>query len=127
MAEEKKRYWLKLEKDFLDSKYIKIIKGVPNGTDYILFYLALMLASVDSVGHLRFTELVAYNEQMLASLTGTNIDIVRSAMKMFHDLGRIRKLEDGTIFIPGVPRLAGKESESAERVRAFREQKRRKL
>ena len=121
MAEEKKRYWLKLEKDFLDSKYIKIIKGVPNGTDYILFYLALMLASVDSVGHLRFTELVAYNEQMLASLTGTNIDIVRSAMKMFQELGMIRILEDGTIFMPEVPRLTGKESESAERVRLFRE------
>lgn len=121
MAEEKKRYWLKLEKDFLDSKYIKIIKGVPNGTDYILFYLALMLASVDTVGHLRFTELVPYNEQMLASLTGTNIDIVRSAMKMFQELGMIRILEDGTIFMPEVPRLTGKESESAERVRAFRE------
>ena len=127
MAEEKKRYWLKLEKDFLDSKYIKIIKGVPNGTDYILFYLALMLASVDSVGHLRFTELVAYNEQMLASLTGTNIDIVRSAMKMFQELGMIRILEDGTIFMPEVPRLTGKESESAERVRAFRERKRQEL
>jgi uncharacterized phage protein (TIGR02220 family)/predicted phage replisome organizer len=127
MAEEKKRYWLKLEKDFLDSKYIKIIKGVPNGTDYILFYLALMLASVDSVGHLRFTELVAYNEQMLASLTGTNIDIVRSAMKLFQELGMIRILEDGTIFMPEVPRLTGKESESAERVRAFRERERRKL
>jgi predicted phage replisome organizer/uncharacterized phage protein (TIGR02220 family) len=121
MADEKKRYWLKLEKDFLDSKYIKIIKGVPNGTDYILFYLALMLASVDTVGHLRFTELVAYNEQMLASLTGTNIDIVRSAMKLFQELGMIRILEDGTIFMPEVPRLTGKESESAERVRLFRE------
>jgi predicted phage replisome organizer len=118
---EKKRYWLKLEKDFLDSKYIKIIKGTPNGTDYILFYLALMLASVDTVGHLRFTELVAYNEQMLASLTGTNIDIVRSAMKLFQELGMIRILEDGTIFMPEVPRLTGKESESAERVRLFRE------
>ncbi len=127
MADEKKRYWLKLEKDFLDSKYIKIIKGVPNGTDYILFYLALMLASVDSVGHLRFTELVAYNEQMLASLTGTNIDIVRSAMKLFQELGMIRILEDGTIFMPEVPRLTGKESESAERVRAFRERKRQEL
>ena len=127
MAEEKKRYWLKLEKDFLDSKYIKIIKGVPNGTDYILFYLALMLASVDTVGHLRFTELVAYNEQMLASLTGTNIDIVRSAMKLFQELGMIRILEDGTIFMPEVPRLTGKESESAERVRAFRERKRQEL
>ena len=127
MAEEKKRYWLKLEKDFLDSKYIKIIKGVPNGGEYILFYLALMLASVDTVGHLRFTELVAYNEQMLASLTGTNIDIVRSAMKLFQDLGMIRILEDGTIFMPEVPRLTGKESESAERVRAFRERKRQEL
>ena len=126
MAEEKKRYWLKLEKDFLDSKYIKIIKGVPNGTDYILFYLALMLASVDTVGHLRFTELVPYNEQMLASLTGTNIDIVRSAMKMFQDLGMIRILEDGTIFMPEVPRLTGKESESAERVRLFREREKQK-
>ena len=126
MADEKKRYWLKLEKDFLDSKYIKIIKGVPNGTDYILFYLALMLASVDSVGHLRFTELVAYNEQMLASLTGTNIDIVRSAMKMFQELGMIRILEDGTIFMPDVPRLTGKESESAERVRLFREREKQK-
>lgn len=121
MADEKKRYWLKLEKDFLDSKYIKIIKGVPNGTDYILFYLALMLASVDTVGHLRFTELVPYNEQMLASLTGTNVDIVRSAMKLFQELGMIRILEDGTIFMPEVPRLTGKESESAERVRLFRE------
>ncbi len=118
---EKKRYWLKLEKDFLDSKYIKIIKGTPNGTDYILFYLALMLASVDTVGHLRFTELVAYNEQMLASLTDTNVDIVRSAMKLFQELGMIRILEDGTIFMPEVPRLTGKESESAERVRSFRE------
>jgi predicted phage replisome organizer/uncharacterized phage protein (TIGR02220 family) len=126
MADEKKRYWLKLEKDFLDSKYIKIIKGVPNGTDYILFYLALMLASVDTVGHLRFTELVAYNEQMLASLTGTNIDIVRAAMKMFQELGMIRILEDGTIFMPDVPRLTGKESESAERVRRFREREKQK-
>jgi len=120
---EKTRYWLKLEKNFLDSKYIKIIKNVPNGKDYILFYIALMLESVESVGHLRFTELVPYDEQMLSSLTDTNIDIVRSAMKMFQELGLITVLEDGTIFLPEVPRLTGKESESAERVRRFRARK----
>jgi predicted phage replisome organizer len=120
---EKTRYWLKLEKNFLDSKYIKIIKNVPNGKDYILFYIALMLESVDSVGHLRFTDLVPYNEQMLSSLTDTNIDIVRSAMKMFQELGLITVLADGTIFLPEVPKLTGKESESAERVRRFRKRK----
>ncbi len=121
--QDKKKYWLKLEKGFLDSKYIKIIKGMPNGNNYILFYLALMLESIDTVGHLRFTELVPYNEQMLASLTDTNIDIVRSAMKLFTELGMITILSDGTIFIPEVPLITGKESDSAERVRAFRQRK----
>ena len=120
MGEEKRRYWLKLEKNFLQSKFIKIIKDMPNGKDYILFYLALMLESIESVGHLRFTELVAYDEKMLASLTDTNIDIVRSAMKIFQELGMITMLQDGTIFLPEVPKLTGKESESAERVRRFR-------
>lgn len=123
MSEEKKdtrKYWIKLEKDFLNSRFIKIIKGMENGTDYILFYLALMLESVDSVGHLRLSSLVPYNEKMLASLTDTNIDIVRSALKIFTELGMITFLEDGTIFLPEVPRLTGKESESAERVRQHR-------
>jgi len=121
--QEKTRYWLKLEKNFLDSKYIKVIKNMPNGKEYILFYLALMLESIDSVGHLKFTDLVPYNEEMLSSLTDTNIDVVRSAMKLLIDLGMVTILNDGTIFLPEVPRLTGKESESAERVRAFRARK----
>ena len=114
---------MKLEKNFLDSKYIKVIKNMPNGKEYILFYLALMLESIDSVGHLKFTDLVPYNEEMLSSLTDTNIDVVRSAMKLLIDLGMVTILNDGTIFLPEVPRLTGKESESAERVRAFRARK----
>jgi predicted phage replisome organizer len=121
---DKKRYWLKLEKNFLQSRFIKIIKNMPNGNDYILFYLALMLESIETVGHLRFTELVPYNENMLSALTDTNVDIVRSAMKLFSELGMLTVLQDGTIFLPEVPKLTGNESESAERVRLFREKKR---
>lgn len=121
--QERKRYWIKLEKSFLSSKYIKIIKNMPNGKDYILFYLALMLESVETIGHLRLSELVAYDENTLSALTDTNVDIVRSAIKLFVQLGIINILTDGTIFIPDVPRLTGKESESAERVRKYREKK----
>ena len=32
MAEHKK-YWIKLEKDFLNSSQIKVIKNLPNGKD----------------------------------------------------------------------------------------------
>ena len=48
-TEEKKRYWLKLDKDFLKSSQIKVIKNMPNGKDYVIFYLALMLESVDEL------------------------------------------------------------------------------
>lgn len=122
-ADEKKRYWLKLDKDFLKSPHIKVIKNMANGKDYVLFYLSLMLESVETVGHLRFSELIPYNEEMLASITDTNIDIVRSAVKMFSSLGLIQLLDDGTIFLQQVAKMTGKESESAERVRQFRQRK----
>lgn len=120
---EHKRYWLKLEKNFLQSRFVKVIKNMPNGKDYIIFYLALMLESIESVGHLRMSELVPYNEDMLASVTDTNVDIVRTAMKIFVELGMVTVLSDGTIFLPEVPAITGKESDSAERVRRFRERK----
>ena len=77
---------------------MKVVKNMPNGKDYVLFYLALMLESIENIGHLRFSELVPYSEEMLASITDTNIDIVRSAVKIFCQLGLMQKLDDGTIF-----------------------------
>ncbi len=118
--EEKKRYWLKLDKNFLKNSQMKVLKSMPNGKDYIIFYLSLMLESVETVGHLRFTSLVPYNDEMLAAITETNIDIVRSAVKIFCELGLMQIFDDGTIFMPAVPKMTGKESESAERVREYR-------
>ena len=60
---------------------MKVLKSMPNGKDYIIFYLSLMLESVETVGHLRFTSLVPYNDEMLAAITETNVDIVRSSCK----------------------------------------------
>lgn len=119
-TEEKKRYWLKLDKDFLKSSQIKVIKNMPNGKDYVIFYLALMLESVETIGHLRFSNLVPYNEDMLASVTDTNVDIVRTAVKIFESLGLMEILDDGTIYMTQVAEMTGKESESAERVRRYR-------
>lgn len=117
---EKKRYWLKLDKDFLKSSQIKVIKNMPNGKDYIIFYLSLLLESVETVGHLRFSDLVPYNAEMLASITDTNVDIVRNATNLFESLGLLEILDDGTIYMTQVAEMTGKESESAERVRQYR-------
>lgn len=127
MTSEKKRYWLKLDKNFLKSSQIKVIKNMQNGKDYIIFYLSLLLESIETVGHLRFSDLVPYNEEMLSSVTDTNVDIVRSAVKIFQSLGLLEIFDDGTIFMTQVAQMTGKESESAERVRQYRLREREKI
>ena len=57
---------------------------------------------------------------MLSAITDTNIDIVRSATKIFCELGMMQIFDDGTIFMTEVPKITGKECESAERVRRYR-------
>lgn len=122
MAENKKYYWLKLKRDFFKRHDIRIIEEMPNGKDYILFYLKLLLESIDHEGSLRFSDTIPYNEQMLSVVTNTNIDIVRSAMKLFIELNMMSVFDDQTIYMNEVDKLIGSESASANRVRKHREQ-----
>ena len=117
---ESKFYWLKLKKDFFKRHDIRIVEAMPNGKDYILFYMKLLLESVDHDGALRFSDTVPYDENMLSIVTNTNIDIVRSAMKIFNQLNMIEVLDDQTIFMCEVSKMIGSESAAAERKRAQR-------
>ena len=116
----KKYYWLKLKRDFFKRHDIRIIEEMPNGKDYVLFYLKLLLESIDHGGELRFNETIPYNEQMLSVITNTNIDLVRSAMKVFVQLKMVEMLDDETIYMTEVKKMVGSETASAERVRKHR-------
>ena len=124
MAESKKYFWLKLKRDFFKRHDIQIIEAMPNGKDYILFYLKLLCESVDHEGKLRFSEQIPYNEQMLATITNTNIDVVRSAIEAFTQLHMMEMLDDGTYFMSEVNKMIGFETEWAKKKRDFREKNR---
>ena len=79
---------MKLHRDFFKRHDIRIIEDMPDGKEAVLFYLKLMLESVDHEGALRFSEEVPYTESMLASVTGTGIEVVRSSLRLFTELGR---------------------------------------
>ena len=119
----KKYYWLKLKKDFFKRHDIQIIESMPNGKDYVLFYLKLLCESIDHEGNLRFSETIPYNEQMLATITNTNIDIVRNAISMFEQLGMIEIMSDGTYFMNEVNKLVGVETEYAAKKRLSRQKR----
>lgn len=124
-----KYYWLKLKRDFFKRHDIRIVEDMQNGKDYILFYLKLLVESVDHDGALRFSDTIPYNEHMLATITNTNLDIVRSAMKIFIELGMIDLLDDGTIFMTETMNMIGTavDNDNANRQRRFRERKKKEL
>ena len=125
MAEAKKFYWLKLKRDFFKRHDIRIIEEMPNGKDYVLFYLKLLLESIDHEGSLRFSDTIPYNEQMLSVVTNTNVDIVRAAMNLFVELGMMSICDDQTIYMAEVDKLIGSavDNDGANRVRRFRDKK----
>lgn len=111
--DNRKFYWLKLKRDFFKRHDIRVIEALPNGKDYVLFYLKLLLESVDHEGCLRFSDTIPYSEEMLSTITNTNIDIVRSAIKLFQELDMVEILDDKTIFMTEVEALIGCQSDGA--------------
>lgn len=120
---DKKYYWLRLDRNFFKRHDIRIIEEQPNGKDYILFYLKLLVESIDHEGHLRFSDTIPYDEKMLSVVTNTNIDIVRSSIKIFNELKLMEIFDDKTIYMAETNKMLG-ESTSTHRVQAFREKQR---
>jgi predicted phage replisome organizer len=120
MANVKKYYWLKLHKDFFKRHDIRVVEAMDNGKDYILFYMKLLLESVDHEGYLRFSDTIPYNEKTLSIITNTNIDIVRGAIDIFRKLDLMEILDDETIFLTQTQLMLGVETEWAKKKREYR-------
>mgnify|MGYP000278816061 CR=1 FL=1 len=116
----KRFFWLKLHHDFFNRDEIRIIESQPNGKDYIIFYLKLMLKAINDNGKLMFKDTIPYTPEMLASITNTSIDTVRVAIDAFAKLGLITLLDDGALFMQEVQKLVGSETPDAERKRIAR-------
>ena len=118
-----KYYWLKLKCDFFKRHDIRIIQGMDNGREIVLFYIKLLLESIDHEGALRFSEEKPYTNGMLATLLETPLDIVELAMNTLSDFGLVKISEDKTIFLPKLASMVGYETEWARQKKEYRERK----
>ena len=120
-----KFYWLKLKKDFFKRHDIRIIESLPDGKEIVLFYLKLMLESVDHEGELRFSEELPFSEQMLSTITNTDVSIVTSALDTLSQFGLVETDESGTIILPKVMDMidSASDTDSARRQKRYRERK----
>lgn len=125
MAESKRYYWLKMKRDFFKRHDIHIINGMQSGREILLFYIKLMIESVDHEGKLRFSKEKPYTNGTLAGVTDTPQDIVELAMNTLIDFGLVQIDEDKTIVLPKVVEMIDScvESDEARRSKLYRERK----
>lgn len=114
-------YWLKLRKDFFERHDIKLLERMPHGKDYIIFYLKLLLESIDKEGELLFNNHIPYTDEMLATVTDTSFEVVQNAMKLFCDFQLIERRSDGVLYMTDTKNVIGSESASAKRMRKHRD------
>lgn len=110
----KRYYWLKLKEDFFENDDIKLIESLPNGKDYIIFYLKLLCKSLKNDGILRYKNIIPYTPEMFSSITNTNIDIVNGALEKFKALNMVDILDDGALYMSDVQNMIGSETSWAK-------------
>jgi len=123
MSENRRYYWLKLQETFFEDDTIDFIESQENGEKYVLFYLKLCLKALKNEGKLiRYVGelLMPYDEAGIAKLTKTDIDTVRSALILFTNIGLIKRLETGEIYLTQINELIGTETADAQRKRRQR-------
>lgn len=119
----KRYYWLKLKEDFFDDDTISFIEEQENGVYYVNFYLKLCLKSVKTEGkliRLIGENLIPYDIKSLSKVTNTPVDTVRVAMKLFEEIGLIKLLESGEIYLQQIDELIGTETDRARIMREKR-------
>ena len=122
---DRKFYWLQLKEDFFDEDSINWLEEQENGEKYSLFYLKLCLKSLKTKGILIRqvgNMLVPYDRNKLAEITRTDPDTVTIAMKLLEQIGLIKILENGEIYLTQIQNLIG-----AKSIGAFKKEQQRIL
>ncbi|TXI92481.1 MAG: hypothetical protein E6Q33_06525 [Neisseriales bacterium] len=117
----KRFYWLKLKDNFFEREEIQLIESLPNGKEYVLILLKFMMRAINSEGRLVVKDVIPYNPQMLATVTHSNVDTVRSAIDIFIKFGLMSTLDDGILYMNEVQALLGSETEFAAKKREYRQ------
>lgn len=120
---DKQYYWLKMPRDFFKKHYIEILLGMDDGKTLVLFYIWMLTESIDHDGRLRYSDTKPYTPKLLASIAHYPESFVEMALNTFLELELIEVEGDETIVLPKSLEMIGSESESAQRVRRYRERK----
>ena len=119
----KKYYWLKMPDDWFNQKSVKKLRRIAGGDTYTIIYLKMLLTAIKQDSRLYFEGVEENFHEELALEIDEEPENVLVCLRFLEQQNLIKIIEDDEFFLPEAERLTGSESESAARVRRYREKK----
>ncbi len=123
---EKRYYWLKLKEDYFNSPKIKKLRKIAGGDTYTIIYLKMQLLSIKNNGIIEFEKIEPTFQEELALKLDEDVENVSVTLTYLQTQGLIDMNENNEFLLLEASNNIGSESESAERVRQFRERENQK-
>lgn len=118
---EKRYYWLKLKEDYFNSPKIKKLRKIAGGDTYTIIYLKMQLLSIKNGGVIQFDNIEPTFEEELSLKLDEDVDNVKLTLVYLKEQSLIEvNAENQCLFLEASANI-GSESDSAKRVREFRE------
>ena len=123
----KRYYWIKLKTDFFNQETIDFLLSQKNGCQYVVLYQMLCLNTANNDGMLASTVgemLVPYDvNKIMRDTKYFDFDTVAVALELFKKLGLVYEEQDNVLKITGYEDMVGSETNSAKKIREWREKK----
>ena len=118
----KRLWWLKLPKDFFTSNnVIKKMRRLPGGDTYVVVTLKILLLALDHNFRIYYEGVEDTFIKDIALTLDETEESVAGALRVLIQQGWIVQEDEETLYSVKTEEMAGSESESAKRVRAYRE------
>lgn len=119
----KKYYWLKLMNDFFQQPKMKKLRKLAGGDTFTIIYLKMQLLSLQTDGKLYFDGVEDTFAEELALTIDEDEDNVVFVLMYLQKQGLIVQMDERKFALPETMQCIGSETDSAERMRRLREQK----
>ena len=119
----KRYYWLKIQESFFKQKEIKILRKMENGSTCVIIYQKMLLAALENDNLLYFDHLQDSFEEEIAVLLDEKVEDVKVTVDFLRKTNLIKCENKDEYILTEIENLTGKESDSKNRVRKHRENK----
>ena len=119
----RKYYWLKLKDDFFEDKRIKKLRKIAGGDTYTIIYLKMQLLSLKNEGVIYFDGVEDTFEEEIALQIDEDVEDVKITIGFLLRHNLLEQVDGSEYQLPETKSCIGSETQGAERVRRFRENK----